>query len=173
MIKNLYILALLSLSISFTSCKKEDLEFKNDFKKSEQAWQAFQISSKNSYSYVVVSSSVFGSSAETTIFVKDGIVIGRSFVHKQLNYGMPPTWTVIKEWEEDDQTLNTHTEGAKTLTLDQIYAQAETDYLKKRPNADTYFEADNNGMISSAGYVERGCQDDCFIGIKITSISVK
>jgi hypothetical protein len=54
--------------------------------------------------------------------------------------------------------------------LDEIYEKARSNWLKKRGNAKTYFEAKNDGLISSCGYAEDGCQDDCFNGINITSI---
>jgi hypothetical protein len=56
------------------------------------------------------------------------------------------------------------------MTLDEIYDRAKSDWLRKRSNAQTYFEANNNGLISSCGYVEEGCQDDCFRGITIASV---
>ena len=60
--------------------------------------------------------------------------------------------------------------GEAPLTFDQIYEKARTEWLVKRENATTYFEAENNGLISKCGYVDDGCQDDCFIGIQISSI---
>ncbi|WP_256004937.1 hypothetical protein [Pedobacter deserti] len=48
---------------------------------------------------------------------------------------------------------------------------AKTDLLIKRANVNTTFEAKNSGLISAAGYVEEGCQDDCFRGINIISIT--
>lgn len=35
----------------------------------------------------------------------------------------------------------------------------------------TYFETKNNGLISTCGYVENTCADDCFIDITITRIA--
>ncbi|WP_255474197.1 hypothetical protein [Flavobacterium sp. SLB02] len=40
----------------------------------------------------------------------------------------------------------------------------------KRKNVTNYFEAKNDGLISQCGYVEKGCMDDCFVGITIKSI---
>lgn len=78
----------------------------------------------------------------------------------------------ILEWTEEAGELGTHeaTSAGSLLTLDEVYDEARNDWLKKRSNAKTYFEAKNNGLISSCGYVEDGCQDDCFRGIKIVSI---
>jgi len=42
--------------------------------------------------------------------------------------------------------------------------------LLKRDNVTTYFEAKNNGMISSCGYWPNNCADDCFTGVSITLI---
>jgi hypothetical protein len=77
------------------------------------------------------------------------------------------------EWTEDETQINTHPESgaADAFTLDQVYEKAKTEWLLKRKGATTYFEAKNNGLISSCGYVPDGCQDDCFIGITIASIS--
>ncbi|MDD2426409.1 MAG: hypothetical protein PHU00_10410, partial [Bacteroidales bacterium] len=56
------------------------------------------------------------------------------------------------------------------VTLDVIYSKARQEWLLKRENAQTYFEAKNNGLISCCGYVEKGCMDGCFNGIYISYI---
>jgi len=75
-------------------------------------------------------------------------------------------------WNENKSNLNdpVHGGGAPTWTLDQVYEQAKNDWLRKRDNAHTSFEAKNNGLISSCGYWEDGCMDDCFRGIRISGI---
>lgn len=75
-------------------------------------------------------------------------------------------------WVEDKQELNNITDSpaASTSTLDQVYEQAKNDWLLKRDNAQTFFEAKNSGIISSCGYWEDGCMDDCFRGIRITLV---
>src|SRR5690606_11309244 len=76
------------------------------------------------------------------------------------------------EWTEEDHEVGTHenTSAATPRTLDEIYDQAQNDWLQKRPDTKVSFEANNNGLISSCGYIMDGCQDDCFIGINIASI---
>ncbi|MNJ94146.1 hypothetical protein D3C87_118340 [compost metagenome] len=55
--------------------------------------------------------------------------------------------------------------------LDQVYEKAKKiGYKKKRPKI--YFEAKNNGLISSEGCVPDSCQNDCFVGINISKISM-
>ena len=66
--------------------------------------------------------------------------------------------------------MNTHVNGGTSLTLDEIYEKARTEWLLKRKDATSYFEAKNDGMISSCGYVNNNCADDCFVGITINLI---
>lgn len=73
------------------------------------------------------------------------------------------------QWEEKGVEVGTHTGTAASapVTLDSIYQLARTEWLRERENVTTYFETRNDGLISSAGYVENNCADDCFIGINI------
>lgn len=162
----IYLFSLLLIGSLFASCKKSDIEYDNDFNKSNKAWANFKVSSGNSYRYLINTVSWTGYSTETIITVRNGKVIGRSYVAKRY-VGTATTITVMEEWAEDESSLNTHTNGATPMTLDEVYQKAKTDWLLKRKDATTSFEAKNNGLISSAGYVPNGCMDDCFIGIYI------
>lgn len=163
-------LLILFATIVFASCKKDKIEYSNDFEKSSKAWTEFKSVSNNSYRYITGSESWTGYSTETTITVSNGQVIGRSYIAKGRKDDQT-TLVIIEQWQEDINSLNTHNNGATLLTLDQIYELAKTDLLLKRQDASISFEANNFGMISTAGYVLNGCQDDCFTGIKIKSIS--
>ena len=76
------------------------------------------------------------------------------------------------QWTESESELGMHeqTPASRIQTLDDIYETARTVWLKKRSDAETSFEAKNNGMISSVGFWPDGCMDDCFSGIRIRSI---
>src|SRR5690606_27029376 len=76
------------------------------------------------------------------------------------------------EWIENEDEINSHQQGsaAKAITLDEVYETAKNNWLVKRENAKIYFENKNDGMISTCGYIEDGCQDDCFTGITIEYI---
>lgn len=78
----------------------------------------------------------------------------------------------VLTWSENQTNLNNPANkgAAPTWTLDEIYEKAKSDWLKKRNNAQTFFEAKNNGIISSCGFVEDNCADDCFRGITITLV---
>jgi len=66
--------------------------------------------------------------------------------------------------------IGSHKNGAAPLTLSEIYDKAQKEWLIERENTTTYFETENNGMISTCGYVENNCADDCFIGVLINTI---
>lgn len=76
------------------------------------------------------------------------------------------------QWEEKGVELGTHTSSgaAALITLDAVYQKARNEWLPERKNVTTYFEAKNDGLLSSAGYVEDNCADDCFRGINIRLI---
>jgi len=165
------LLAFLSL-ITGSGCKKDkdDLAYSGDYSRSYLAWHDFQTKCGDSYVYQMETGSWTGFRVETTITVKQGKIIERAYVlteHQLISSG--PT-TVVRQWKEDETQLGTHNEGHALLTLDDIYEQAKKDWLLKRDDAKTYFETDNDGMISLCGYTKNGCQDDCFNGVHIPFI---
>ena len=76
------------------------------------------------------------------------------------------------QWTESGSELGLHESSPASwlLTLDEVYETARTVWLKKRGDGSVSFEAKNNGLISSAGFVPDNCMDDCFSGISIRSI---
>ncbi|MCZ4244379.1 hypothetical protein [Pedobacter punctiformis] len=161
-----YILILLITGTFLAACKKDNMVYQSDYTKSYQAWLNFKASTSNAYRYQANTASWTGYSSQTIITVQNGEVVKRSYVAKNIDQKTHAV-IVLKEWIEDKASLNTHQEGAATKTLDEVYLMAKNEWLLKRKDAETYFEAKNNGMISSCGYVENGCQDDCFTGISI------
>jgi hypothetical protein len=166
-----YLFCLIMLVSLLTACKKE--AFQSDFAKSRDAWQDFKKASNNSYSYTVTSASWTGFSSRTQIMVTNGIVTGRNFTSYTMD-GQTGQRTTQETWSESTTTLNSHSDGAAAITMDAVYEMAATVWLKAdvKQNA-VHFEAKNNGMISTCGYVPAGCMDDCFIGIHIAEISPK
>lgn len=166
-----FLSALLLMSTMFVSCKKDKLSHEGDFEKSYREWQVFKEASGGSYRYMITSGSWVGYGTETIITVTSGKITGRSY-KLILPQGYPVSVPANEmAWTENENEINTHTSMAATaVTLDQIYEKARTEWLIKRKDADVYFEAKNNGMISSCGYVNKNCADDCFIGVHIAYI---
>lgn len=166
--KQLYVFVFF-IAVLVAGCKKDGVSTK--FDDSLNAFNQFKASSNNTYTYTASSGSWTSSSVETKFIVVNGHVTGRE-VHLAYPPNSPATFkdtTIV----ETGAALNTHREGHEVLTLDQVYVKAQTEWLKadKKMN-DVYFETNNNGMISSAGFVPKGCQDDCFTGITITEINL-
>jgi hypothetical protein len=167
--KAVYPIVLLLIVTLFGACKK-DVEYASELSRSKEVYIAFKSSVDNNYQYVVTTNSWTGYSSATTLVIKDGKVAGRSYVAKQMaDTGFAQV--VVKEWTEDAGSLGTHTDGAALQNLDDVYEQAKKEWLKKRTDAYVYFEAKNSGMISTAGFSEKNCADDCFQGIEISSIT--
>lgn len=166
-----FLFASLLCVLSALSCKKsEEALYKSELDKSYQVWLKFKSESKNNYEYTQSYDSWTGTNTNIKITVRNGGVVERSYeiFVREIGNSEP----VLKEsWAEDAASLNSHIIGLPIYTLDQVYEQAKQVWLNVSPKEnDIYFEAKNNGMISSAGFVPKGCQDDCFRGIRITSI---
>ncbi|RFZ94349.1 hypothetical protein D0C36_01980 [Mucilaginibacter conchicola] len=161
-------LAILTICLLFVACKKDENQTKID--ESRKKWQSFKASVSNSYSYTVPFGSWTGSFLETTITVQNGKVIERAFKAGNQEQSSP-NLIVTKSWTETGAEIGTHDDyAAKPITLDQIYAEAPSMINVSKEKNDIYFSVDDRGLISSVGYVPKGCQDDCFNGIHIKDI---
>lgn len=148
----------------------DHIVYGNEFVESWQAWSDFKQSANNNYEYQVADGSWSGLSWETTITIENGEVIKRSFKYtstKDLPQDIPAEEL---EWTEQGDEIGTNKMGASPLTLDEIYDKAQEEWLLKRDNSEAFFETENNGMISTCGYIINNCADDCFQGINIKNI---
>jgi major membrane immunogen (membrane-anchored lipoprotein) len=157
------------------------------FHKSYAVWKEKKKSSNNSYKMVLQQSSFTGWVGETTITVKEGIIVKRSYREKSMR--VSKRWKA-KRWTEKGGKIGKHQEeGVKPITLDEIYAYAQN-YLP-RPEAQNqentkskeesevslielnftvFFNLNQEGMISLIGSRHNECMDDCFRGYRITEI---
>ena len=161
---------LLIVTLGLSACKKDVVN--PGYEDSYSAWLSFKKSSGNSYSYITYYGSWTGSYAESKITVQSGRVIARDFLLTRTT-AVRDSVVTLARWAESGSTLNTHTDGFEMLTLDQVYARAKNEWLKvDKVKNEVIFQANNNGLISLAGYVPKGCQDDCLTGIHIKDIEV-
>lgn len=171
--KHPFISAILLLAGTlFLSCHKSNLTYESNFKKSYNAWLSFKQTSDNSYRYMVTGGTWVGYGWQTIITVTEGKVTQRDYKLTPPPNSMVSIPADQLEWSEKEGELNTHNDSpaAEAITLDQVYEKARTEWLIKRKGATTFFETTNNGMISSCGYAEVNCMDDCFRGITIKYI---
>ena len=172
---NLLIFSLVISIIVFSACKKSDFEHNSDFDKSYSAWLDFKINSGNSYQYTVLQTSWSGMSWQTIITIEKGKIFRRHFKLIVPVDWVPEIPSYQKEWIEEGNEIGSRKDSgaADAITLEEVYARAKNDWLKKRDKVTTYFEAKNNGLLSSCGFIEDGCADDCFKGINIIEIKKK
>ncbi len=167
-----YSILFLAIATLLPSCERDDPSPQNDLENSHRILLNFKETTRNSYTYTVVNSTWTGSSWETTLTVSNGTLVQRHFKYTATRGLADIIPEEELEWTENENEIGNHehTGAAAPLTLDEIYARAGQEWLLKRENAKTYFETKNNGLISTCGYVENGCMDDCFVGITIKSI---
>ena len=158
---------LIALCVLIGCSKDEDIEYRNAYKKSYDAWQQFKQVSGNSYQYMITSISWTGYRSYTTISVAGGKVVQREYEQEYWEQGVLVS---SDGWTEYEDKIGTRQYAAAAITLDEVYHMAKNEWLQKRNNAELYFEANNNGMISLCGYRDTRCADDCFIGISIAWI---
>ncbi|MBL7558876.1 hypothetical protein JAO71_03585 [Olleya sp. YSTF-M6] len=165
-----YLIILLLIGSIFNSCDSDDLEYQDKFEISQKTWLNFKESSNNSYKYIVTLGSWVGFVWETTIIVENGIVTQRDFEYTVTDGISTDIQPDEIQWTETGSEIGSHENGAEPITLDEVYDKAQNDWLIERSNTTTYFETENNGMISTCGYENNQCEDDCFIGIRIKVI---
>lgn len=165
------ILFLTILSVFLFSCSK-DIAYENTLEKSQQAFEKFKQQNDNSYIFVLTTHSWTNYRTETTLYVKNGKVVGRDFIAKKGEW-INNQWefTIMHEFSETQQNLNTHEGVYEAITLDEVYNKAKNELLKVDDKTNIIsFETENNGMISNVGYTPKNCADDCFNGYTISSI---
>lgn len=155
------------------SCKKD--RDTGQLQASLRVFENFKTSSKNSYRYVTTLTTTIGINPtynETTITVTNGQISGREYAVYPITAINSTTHAPQFSFIESGNTLGTHAEGAALLTLDAIYIKAQNEWLSvDKSKYNITFKTDNNGMISVCGYSPIGCQDDCFTGVSIKSIT--
>lgn len=158
-------LALLSCSPNIDGIKSQE---GINFSQSQTDWEQLKIENNNSYSYIATSSSVFGFSRRTTITVKNGAVFSREYISYAFDEENQ-TQRLDETYFEETAYINTHANGFKAQTIDQLYNSCIGEYLAvSRKKNSIYFETFSNNVISKCGYVPEGCMDDCFTGFSLT-----
>lgn len=123
------------------------------------------------YEYVSRFSSWAGFGNDTTVTVENGAVVKRAYRAWENNNetGIPTTTT---EWTEEGATLGSHTEVGPLQTLDDLYDVCENDILTVDESDNTItLTFDDSGILATCVYVPNGCQDDCSVGINLSSVT--
>lgn len=165
--KNLQILAACVLFF-FASCDSEG-PFESEFEKSLDVWTSEKKEFGNSYAFTIRVTSVFGFGSSTKITVRKGEVFSREYESFRFDEETQTT-EITNSWVENQSELNSHSEGAKPMTLDEIYGSCKTAILSVNEDENfIFFRAENNGILSTCSYVPKNCADDCAMGFNIVS----
>lgn len=174
-VKTVSVFTILIVSVLFfQNCKtaaptvkiqNESLE--KQFNDSANKWQSLKTDHKNSYSFAITNSSVFGYHSKTVMVVKNGVVTERKFY---ANDREDKDYPMIKEiYTEKGAEVGTNENGQKPITIDKIYSNcAEFSLTKDEKIHEITFKTDRNGIYSTCGTYEKGCMDDCYIGTTIS-----
>jgi hypothetical protein len=130
-------------------------------------WNELKIIKGNSYIYQTLFSSWIGEANITEVTVIDGIVTSRIYEHFQTNETNGQR-KIMDSYSETIDNLGVHENGARPITIDELYNNCSSEYLTVDANNNTiYFETELNGLMTLCGFVPNGCLDDCYIGVSI------
>ena len=131
---------------------------------SRETWN--QKNESGNYLYVTSFESWVGFGSETTIFVTDNVVTGRSY--SSYDADRNPT----ESYEEDAASVGSNGFGAPVKTIDELYAMC-TDILTTKDPAEYYitFRLFGDNLLNICEYSDKRCADDCSEGVRIDTIS--
>ncbi|TDM00394.1 MAG: hypothetical protein C4K58_04085 [Flavobacteriaceae bacterium] len=153
-----------------SNSKKDSAELVNA-KSSQASWNILKERNGNSYKYTV-QTFYFGPSPKisTTITVKDGVIVQRDV--SKYNYNSSNQLVVSSTITEIGTNIGKNQEGAKALTIDQLYQTCISEILTvdKVKNTIT-FNTDSNKMIKDCYYTLKDVADYPNIGSEISEFT--
>jgi len=133
-------------------------------KKSQSTWFQLKAQHENSYQYSRIFSSWAGFGHKTTISVIQGKVVKREYQA----WGRQIDNTV--HWQEESNNLDSHSEGASSSTMDQLYQQCGLILENNdKPENKITLNFDPQGILAHCLYTPNNCADDCSQGISISN----
>ncbi len=142
------------------------------YKKSLAIFEAGKKEYNNSYTFAVSNESWVGFWSKLFYTVKNGKIVARKL--QEGDREKNPEGTI--KWEENEKTIGSHKHYKSVVTMDTIYQQAK-EYVgkaKKQQGNDlrfgqtNYVSMNDQGLISTIGFVPNNCADDCFNGYSIS-----
>lgn len=131
---------------------------------SAEKWRQIKETRPN-YQYAINYASWAGFGNKTEMRIEQHRVVQRSYTAwnaQHLNQ---------EQWVESERELDQHKQGAKALTLDQLYDRCESEVLSQ-PSLRNQIEIsfDDEGLLQSCSYFPRNCTDDCSKGFTIQNL---
>jgi deoxyribodipyrimidine photolyase len=173
--KTLYILvcclACLNATAQQFKAPIREISFVQDYVTSKDKWEKAKALHGNSYSIALASyKAETHFLVQTTLIIKNGAVVERDF--KAFYTDVPDSRKQMYTWVEDPAHLNSHGEGVPPMTMDKLYENCILFHLSQDNTLyDILFQIDENGFIKTCGSEDKKCEDQCFVGYKITSFN--
>jgi hypothetical protein len=153
-------------SVLDTLSGKNGISYNQSFAK----WKKLKAQHNNSYSYTISFTSWTGYKNSTVIRVKKGKIVYRTFNESYQNAVEGGNETEEMSYTESGNGVGTHKEGWPAVTMDQMYADCSGKYLIVDPvSNELFFETSPDGLLTTCGYRDYMCADDCFEGISISA----
>lgn len=176
------VLSFVLLGSIYFSCEKEssaklETEISGEsgitYNTSKDTWEELKNKMGNSYSYTTEARFWNGFEDKTIIQVVEGEVVSREYESRRVTYvNGEQNVEIIESYSESSSDLNSHENGAETLTINELYDTCLSEYLVVDETENTiYFDTFNSGVISFCGYTDNSCADDCFRGFQITEFN--
>lgn len=147
------------------------IDDESDYDRSKSQWLILKDQNGDSYDYTIQTISWTGYGTRTSLQVNNGEVVSRSFEAFQQSHETGDE-EILETYNETVSDLGSHEEGAPVLTIDELYEICASEYLVVDASENTiYFETDDQGLLSTCGFVPKGCMDDCYIGLSISEFS--
>ena len=175
-------LFLILLNIFIISCDSSD-DIENEsildtlksnnglsFNENLDKWYELKTENGSSYTYKIKRSSVFGNTETTTFVVQNDKIVSRKFESYTPNFDSEDYELILtNSYEENESNLGENTNGAELKLIEDYYNDCSSEYLivDTTNNIITFTTADS-GIITSCGYTDERCADDCFIGYFIS-----
>ena len=162
------------LSGSGTGAVGRDLspsEMQEKLAASRATWKARLASRGPRYSYQRSFESWTGYGYVTTVIVEGGVVVERRY--EERNRGTASTSDPGKTWVETGAAVGSHGEGERALTIDALYDKcAETLRKLDLGRSQMFFRLDSGGLLAQCQTVDKGCADDCAVGVSIDWVQI-
>ncbi len=118
----------------------------SDLDRSLTTWNALKAENGNSYRYEASLSTGIGSPSTTTLTVRDGVVVSRSYTRSDVN---ETGERVTTTWTEEGEAVGAHEEGSEPLTLDARYERCKNDVLTQNSASQVILlEFETNGVLT-------------------------
>lgn len=174
-----FLLPVCAFVLLYISCDREAIppaldvqgESGYTYSESKSKWLQMKKEKGDSYNYKVQEISWTGHGNNTLITIVNGKAVARTYQE----FFMDPDTGSIENgygYSETKVDLGKNEAGARPWTIDHLYSICLAEYLVVDDESNTiFFDTDEEGILTSCGFVPDDCADDCFTGITLVQFN--